>query len=42
MDIPKNHLPTQNGEILVKVNQPSPSAPWTPMPWRQAKVQYEG
>ncbi|WP_088889954.1 DUF6262 family protein [Leptolyngbya ohadii] len=41
LDIPKNHLPTQNGEILVKVNQPSSLAPWTTMCWKQAKAEYE-
>ncbi len=41
LDIPRNHLPIQNGEILVKVNQPSALAPWTTMDWKQAKTEYE-
>jgi len=41
LDIPKNHLPVQGGEIVVKVNRASVGCPWTPMPWRQAKAEYE-
>ena len=41
MDIPQNHLPIQDGEVIVKANQPSAHTPWTPMPWRQARTEYE-
>lgn len=41
LDIPKNHLSMQQGEFVVKVNRPSVNLPWTPMPWHQAKTEYE-
>lgn len=41
LDIPKNHLPAQGGEFVVKINRASFGCPWTPMPWRQAKAEYE-
>ena len=41
LDIPKNYLSVQGGEIIVKINRPSVFAPWTPMPWYQAKAEYE-
>lgn len=41
LDIPKNHLPVQGGEFVVKINRASVGCPWTPMPWRQAKAEYE-
>ncbi len=41
LDIPKNHLSVQGGELVVKINRPSAFAPWTPMPWHQAKAEYE-
>jgi len=41
LDVPKNHLPVQGGEIVVKVNRASFGCPWTPMPWHQARAEYE-
>lgn len=41
LDIPKNYLPVQAGEIVVKVNRASVYGSWTPMPWYQAKAEYE-
>ena len=41
LDVPKNHLPVQGGEFVVKINRASFGCPWTPMPWRQAKAEYE-
>lgn len=41
LDIPKNHLPVQGGEIMVKINRTSAFAPWTIMYWRDAKIEYE-
>ena len=41
LDIPKNHLSVQGGEVIVKINRVSFGCPWTPMPWLQAKVEYE-
>ncbi len=41
LDIPKNYLPVQGGEIIVKINRASVYGSWTPMPWRQAEAEYE-
>lgn len=41
LDVPKNYLPVQGGEIVVKINRASVYGSWTPMPWRQAKAEYE-
>lgn len=41
LDIPKNYLPIQGGEFVVKINRASVYGSWTPMPWRQAKAEYE-
>jgi hypothetical protein len=41
LDVPKNHLPVQGGEFVVKIHRASVGCPWTPMPWRQAKTEYE-
>jgi uncharacterized protein YigA (DUF484 family) len=41
LDIPKNHLSVEQGEWVVKINRPSLSAPWTPVNWREAKIEYE-
>lgn len=40
LDIPKNYLPVQGGEIVVKINRASVNYSWTPMLWRRAKVEY--
>lgn len=41
LDIPKNHLSVQGGEFVVKINRASVYGSWTPIPWRQAKAEYE-
>lgn len=41
VDIPKNHLATQGGSLVVKINRPCAFAPWTPMLWREAKTEFE-
>lgn len=41
LDISKNHLSVQRGEFVVKINRASVYGSWTPMPWRQAKAEYE-
>lgn len=41
LDIPKNHLSVQGGEFVVKINRASVYGSWTPMPWHQAKAEYE-
>jgi len=41
LDIPKNYLPVQGGEFVVKINRPSVYGSWTPMLWDQAKVEYQ-
>lgn len=41
LDIPKNYLSVQGREFVVKVNRASVFAPWTALPWRQAKAEYE-
>jgi len=41
LDIPKNYLPVEGGEIVVKINRASVYGSWTPMPWRLAKTEYE-
>jgi hypothetical protein len=41
VDIPKNHLATQSGSLVVKIDRPSAFAPWTPMLWREAKTEFE-
>lgn len=41
LDVPKNYLSVQGGEIVVKINRASVYSSWTPMPWRQAKAEYE-
>lgn len=41
LDIPKNYLPVQGGEIVVKINRASVYGAWTPMPWHQAQAEYE-
>jgi uncharacterized phage infection (PIP) family protein YhgE len=41
LDIPKNYLSVQGGELVVKINRASVFAPWTPMPWHQAKAEYQ-
>lgn len=40
LNIPKNYLSVQGGELVVKINRPSAFAPWTPMPWHQAQTEY--
>lgn len=41
LDVPKNHLSVQGGEFVVKINRASVYGSWTPMPWQQAKAEYE-
>ena len=41
LDIPKNHLPVQGREFVVKINRASVDGSWTPMLWRQSKAEYE-
>ncbi|WP_009630382.1 DUF6262 family protein [Synechocystis sp. PCC 7509] len=41
LDVPKNHLSVQGGEFVVKIDRASVYGSWTPMPWHQAKAEYE-
>lgn len=41
LDVPKNHLTIERGEWVVKINRPSLYGPWTPVNWREARLEFE-